>query len=360
MFDQSTLRAISSIAARYQVSPAALQAVAEIESAGKVFALVDGRNEPMIRFEGHYFDRRLTGAARDRARAEGLANPKAGAVKNPASQAARWRLLARALLIDAKAAYESVSWGLGQVMGAHWAWLGFKSVSEFVNTARSGAAGQVELMARFIENAGLVDELRRLDFNAFARGYNGPGYAANGYHTKMAAAYKRLSGAAPVSAATGMLRMGSEGAAVRSLQALLTRAGHVVKVDGDYGPTTRDAVKDFQRAQGITADGVAGPETRRRLDTYRQSPQEKPGALAPADVPEVRNGVVGGLTGGVGLEGASQAVQQAGDRLAWVPGLETVGAWLSLLALVLVLAGLAYAAWGWWKSRRTNEGDVAA
>lgn len=359
MFDQSTVRAIGSIAARQNVPAAALQAVAEIESAGKVFATVGGRNEPLIRIEGHYFYRRLKEPARSKAVAAGLASPRAGVVKNPAGQDGRWRMLAKMLLIDAQAAYESVSWGLGQVMGAHWAWLGFASVTEFVNLARSGAAGQVEIMARFIEKAGLVDELQRLDFTAFARGYNGPGYAANGYHTKMAAAYKRLSGTAPVSAVTGMLRMGSKGAEVRALQTLLTRAGHVVKADGDYGPTTRDAVKDFQRAQGITADGVAGPETRRRLDTYRQSPQERPGALAPADVPEVRNGVAGGIAGGVGLEGASQAVQQAGDRLAWVPGLETLGGWLSLLALILVLAGLAYAAWGWIKSKRTSEGDVA-
>ncbi len=49
MFDQSTVRAIGTIAARMKAQPAALQAVAEIESAGKVFAVVDGRNEPLIR-----------------------------------------------------------------------------------------------------------------------------------------------------------------------------------------------------------------------------------------------------------------------------------------------------------------------
>ena len=45
--------------------------------------------------------------------------------------------------------------------------------------------------------------------------------------------------------------------------------------------------------------------------------------------------------------------------MAHPPGMETLAAWLSVLAVLLVLAGLAYAAWGWWKARRTDEGDVA-
>ena len=55
--------------------------------------MVDGRDEPLIRFEGHYFDKRLSDADRARARADGIASPVAGEVANPASQEARWRLL---------------------------------------------------------------------------------------------------------------------------------------------------------------------------------------------------------------------------------------------------------------------------
>jgi hypothetical protein len=42
-------------------------------------------------------------------------------------------------------------------MGAHWAWLGFDSVDALVEEARSGAAGQARLMARYIEKAGLAE-----------------------------------------------------------------------------------------------------------------------------------------------------------------------------------------------------------
>lgn len=192
MFTAETRREIAAVAKDLDLEPEALLAIAEVESGGRAFATVAGRSEPLIRFEGHYFDRRLSAPNRRRARAEGLASPAAGAVANPRTQAGRWALLERAAAIDAKAAKESVSWGIGQVMGAHWAWLGHADVDALVAEARSGVAGQVRLMARYIEKAGLAAALRRGDWEAFARGYNGPQYRRHGYHRKIAAAYARL------------------------------------------------------------------------------------------------------------------------------------------------------------------------
>jgi hypothetical protein len=191
MFTQESISEIAAVAAGIGIEPAALLAVAEVESGGKAFAVVDGRKEPLIRFEGHYFDRRLTPEKRSAARSQGLASPLAGAVANPRTQAARWKLLARAAAIDRKAAYESVSWGLGQVMGAHWAWLGYAGVEAMAAEARAGVAGQVRLMVRYIDKAGLKPALAGRDWHAFARGYNGPDYRRHGYHAKIAAAYRR-------------------------------------------------------------------------------------------------------------------------------------------------------------------------
>src|SRR5262245_64051693 len=114
MFTPKTISEIAAVAEEFGIEPAGLLAVAEVESGGKAFAMVGGRQEPLIRFEGHYFDRRLTPVQRETARKENLASPLAGAVVNPRTQAARWNLVARAAVIDRKAAYESVSWGLGQ------------------------------------------------------------------------------------------------------------------------------------------------------------------------------------------------------------------------------------------------------
>ncbi|WP_309086373.1 N-acetylmuramidase domain-containing protein, partial [Chelativorans sp.] len=297
MLDTATARAVRRIAARMKVEAEVLMAVIEVESDGKTYATVEGRKEPLIRFEGHYFDRRLTGKERERARKEGLAHPNAGAVKNPSSQAARWRMLRAAMAIDEDAALESASYGVGQVMGAHWKALGYESVQAMVAAVRKDVAGQIEAMACYIEKFGLADELQRKDFTAFARGYNGPGYSRNRYHTKMAAAYARLSGKKPVSAASGMLRMGSKGARVRELQALLVRAGYAVKVDGDYGPSTKAALTEFQRARKITADGVAGPETMRALSSFKVAPEEVPGSLGPLETEEAKQGGAAVVTG---------------------------------------------------------------
>jgi len=359
MFDDATIAAATATAERLKVPRAALLAVAEVESNGKVFARVKGRDEPLIRFEGHYFDRRLKGAARALARAQGLASPRAGAVKNPASQAKRWAMLERARAIDAQAADESVSWGLGQVMGAHWKPLDFVSVGALVTLARRDAAGQIELMARFIEENGLVDELQRLDFTAFARGYNGKGFRKNAYHTKMAAAYRRWAGDAAESVATGMLRMGSTGARVRELQVLLGRAGFKVEVDGDFGPATKAALVAFQKKQKIKADGVAGPQTMQALEKWRQGPKDQPGEQPIGEVPEVKEAVRSG--GALALLVALR--DQAAEAAAQLTGLDvatatTAANWLAAGAGVLGVGLAAWAVWGAIKARRTDEGDV--
>jgi hypothetical protein len=191
MLNKEVIAQIRHVAAETGAEAAALLAVVEVESGGQVFALIDGRKEPLIRFEGHYFDRLLTPKKRQRARDEGLAAPKAGAVANPRAQNGRWRLLGRAIAIDRAAALQSVSWGVGQVMGANWKRLNYADVEALVAEARAGAAGQVRLMIRFIGHAGLGEALARHDWAAFARGYNGPSYRALGYHEKIAAAYRR-------------------------------------------------------------------------------------------------------------------------------------------------------------------------
>ena len=259
MFSKHTADEIERTAREFGLEPKALLAIAEVESGGQVFARIDGRNEPLIRFEGHYFDRRLSGVKQERARAAGLASPTAGAVANPRSQVGRWRLVEQAAEIDRDAAYESISWGLGQVMGAHWRWLGFDSVDGLVAEARSGAAGQARLMARYIDKSGLTSALNAHDWEAVGHGYNGPGFAKNGYHLKLAEAYRQqVEGPAP---GDRLMKTGSRGELVMALQDDLVALGYTVDTDGIYGPGTAEAVAKFQREHGLNADGIAGPAT---------------------------------------------------------------------------------------------------
>ena len=63
------------------------------------------------------------------------------------------------------------------------------------------------------------------------------------------------------------LRQGSSGEAVRQLQIALAELGHDPgPVDGQFGSRTEAAVKAFQHARGIAADGVVGPVTWRNID----------------------------------------------------------------------------------------------
>jgi peptidoglycan hydrolase-like protein with peptidoglycan-binding domain len=62
------------------------------------------------------------------------------------------------------------------------------------------------------------------------------------------------------------LRVGDFGAEVEKAQTLLQKQGFDPKgADGQFGPNTRAAVVVFQRAKGLTADGVIGPQTWRAL-----------------------------------------------------------------------------------------------
>lgn len=64
---------------------------------------------------------------------------------------------------------------------------------------------------------------------------------------------------------TGLLYIGSEGPQVSELQrrlrdAYASYAGHL-PVDGDFGPLTDAAVREFQRRSRLVVDGIVGPQT---------------------------------------------------------------------------------------------------
>ena len=70
-----------------------------------------------------------------------------------------------------------------------------------------------------------------------------------------------------------VLRTGSRGQEVKDLQSrLLTLGYYTGEVDGQFGAMTKEAVIDFQRANGLDADGMVGSETKEVL----YSPQAIP------------------------------------------------------------------------------------
>lgn len=94
--------------------------------------------------------------------------------------------------------------------------------------------------------------------------------------------------AAAVSAAA-LSRYGSRGDEVVKIQEKLKRWGYYSgAVDGIYGQKTYEAVKYFQRKNGLTADGIAGPKT-----------------LAAMGITSGSAGASGGSSGGYGGYGAA-------------------------------------------------------
>lgn len=71
------------------------------------------------------------------------------------------------------------------------------------------------------------------------------------------------------------LRPGDRGENVRQLQGILRLAGYYDgKLDGSYGPKTTGAVRAFQAANGLEEDGIAGPKTRAKINTFEFTVKE--------------------------------------------------------------------------------------
>lgn len=59
-----------------------------------------------------------------------------------------------------------------------------------------------------------------------------------------------------------VLKKGSKGDDVRSLQGQLVQLGYQIAVDGDFGSGTEDAVRHLQKSFGYDVDGKVGDGTR--------------------------------------------------------------------------------------------------
>ena len=90
----------------------------------------------------------------------------------------------------------------------------------------------------------------------YIRGYCLPNYASKATGATTVSAEKSVTVSLP------QLENGSKGAAVRSLQQLLTAKGYSTQgIDGAFGKNTKKALVNYQSAMNLTADGVCGKDT---------------------------------------------------------------------------------------------------
>ncbi|MFC3571317.1 N-acetylmuramidase domain-containing protein, partial [Paracoccus simplex] len=230
-----------------------IRAVIEVETSGGGF---DSQGRPKMLFEPHVFWRELgPGQKRTAAEASGLAYQRWGTAPYPKDSYPRLTL---AMRIDISAALRSASWGLGQIMGFNHRAAGYATPGDMVAAFCDSEAAGLEAMISFIISEGLDDELRRHDWAAFARGYNGAGYATHGYHTRLKAAFKRWQAIPDVLApACPKIGLGSRGDAVRYAQQRLTALGFdTMGIDAIFGANRlccTNRVRDSSRESRVVA-----------------------------------------------------------------------------------------------------------
>ncbi len=173
------------IGRRIGVGEDEIHAVMDVESRGSGF---DAQGRPAMLFEPHIFWRQLPEDQRAYAAMEGLAYKTWGEQPYPKDSYPRFL---SAMAINRDAAFRSASWGAFQIMGFNAGLCGYSSAESMVIAFMEDEEAHLEAAVSFIISAGLDDELRRHDWRGFARGYNGPNYAKNAYHIKLARAYAK-------------------------------------------------------------------------------------------------------------------------------------------------------------------------
>lgn len=214
--------------------PSSLWAVITVETSG--FGFLSDRR-PKIRYERHIFHKR-TGGKFSR-RFPDISSSIMGG--NTASVANEYLRLQQAMALDRRAALESTSWGLGQVMGFNASKIGYAGAEEMVAEFVQGEDAQLIGMQRYmLARAELAAAFKDKQWDRFAFFYNGKGslhtnYARNLAHNEQDFA---LHGVPDLE--------------IRTIQARLTYLGFSPGgVDGIVGNGTRRALLAFQKANGL-------------------------------------------------------------------------------------------------------------
>lgn len=180
---------INMIAARLGGSPKQVAAVAKVESGGGAFF---ASGHPKALYERHYFFKRW------QIKIPFLSDPAPGGYTMDADGDGindSWEKIADAAMRSPIPAFESASFGKFQIMGAWAQKMGYANAIEFAYALSRSETAHYDALARYIERFGLVAAFRAIsskpdDCRAFAKGYNGAGYAKFDYHIKIAEAMR--------------------------------------------------------------------------------------------------------------------------------------------------------------------------
>jgi len=215
--------------------------VLAVETSGCGY-LADRR--PQILYERHIFHRLTNGEFDD----GDISDPSPGGY-GP-SGAHQYDRLAAAISENRTAALQSVSWGIGQIMGENFVSAGFQNVEDMVAAMSESEDRQLAAMGSFLIGKKLRAALQTHDWTTFARGYNGKNYAINRYDVRLNGEFlKYSSGSLP-------------DLNVRAAQLYLTYLGfHPGPADGIAGQRTLAALAQFQTQQGLQSTDAIDEDT---------------------------------------------------------------------------------------------------
>jgi hypothetical protein len=215
---------------------------------------------PQILYEQHIFHR-LTQGAFDQSHPD-ISSSKPG--NYGAAGAHQYDRLAAARSLNESAALQSASWGLGQTLGENYKLIGYQTPKEMVYQMYLSEDQQLAAMVQEIKASKVAGALAAHDWTTFARVYNGPNFAINNYPQRLNGFYNQFSGGT------------MPDLTIRAAQLYLTYAGfYTSEFDGTWGPITRAALNQFQRAKGLTETDQLD------LATYAVLVKSRPAVNAP-------------------------------------------------------------------------------
>lgn len=181
---------LKEIALQFGIEFAALKAFIDVESGGYGFDKKTGKI--LIQFEPHWFKKKAP-----------YAPSGAWSVNKVDVQSKEWIAFNDAFKKNPIAAMESTSIGLAQIMGFHYAVLGFKTVGDMWDDAKKGEYNQVVQLCNFLKNylgGRILKHLKNKDWHNVAVYYNGSGYldiakkyGREPYNISMKKAYEKYS-----------------------------------------------------------------------------------------------------------------------------------------------------------------------
>jgi hypothetical protein len=110
------------------------------------------------------------------------------------NDAGSYKRLLKAYQLDQNAALSSCSWGAFQILGEFWKTMKYSSAKEFSKAVSRSAREQIKAYVLYMKyvNPAIKNHLKRHDWTAAAKAFNGPGYKDFNYDARIESEYNRL------------------------------------------------------------------------------------------------------------------------------------------------------------------------